>query len=271
MEDEEAEAVLKAVGRQIKVWREAAGLKQPEFAARIGYSPDLVSAVERGVRTPQPEFLDNADKVVGAQGKISAMKVDVERARYPKKVRDLTKLEDETTEMGAYSSHHIHGLLQTPEYAKALYGMRRPAYAEDEIDRLVAARMARKIVFDRVPRPLITFVQEEVTLRRPIGGKMVLRKQLEHLLEISQLRHVEIQVMPTDRDEEHAGMAGPFRLLKLRDGKTLGHLEVQLHTRVVSDTREAQILEMRYGMIRSQALSPRESQAFIKEVLGEET
>ncbi|GAA2489971.1 hypothetical protein GCM10023100_44650 [Actinocorallia cavernae] len=175
------------------------------MGALIEYSPDPVSTVERGVRTPQPEFLDNADKVVGAQGKVSAMKVDVERARYPKKVRDLTKLEDETTEMGAYSSHHIHGLLQTPEYAKALYGMRRPAYAEDEIDRLVAARMARKIVFDGVPRPLITFVQEEVTLRRPVGGKMVLRKQLEHLLEISQLRHVEIQVMPTDRDEEHAG------------------------------------------------------------------
>jgi hypothetical protein len=164
----------------------------------------------------------------------------------------------------------MHGLLQTPAYARALFAMRRPAYTEDEIDQLVAARMARQRVFDRVPAPLLTFVQEEVTLRRPIGGRMTLRQQLEHLLEISALRHVEIQVMPTDR-EDHAGMGGPLQLLKLRGGKSLGHSEAQLHSRVISDPREVQILEMRYGMIRAQALTPRESQAFIEKVLGEET
>lgn len=130
--------------------------------------------------------------------------------------------------------------------------------------------MARKAVFDRVPRPLITFVQEEVTLLRPVGGRAVLRRQLEHLLEVGRLPHVAIQVMPTDRDD-HAGLSGPIRLLKLRGGKTLGHLEVQLHSRVISDPREVQILEMRYGMNRAQALSPRESLTFIEKVLGAET
>ncbi|MFF3909374.1 helix-turn-helix transcriptional regulator [Streptomyces sp. NPDC001848] len=270
MQDEEAEAVLKAVGRQIKVWREAAGMRQVELGAAIGYGEEMVSSVERGRRIPKPDFLDKADEVLGAGGKLSAMKEDVEKARYPKKVRDLAKLEDEAIEMGAYVSQHIHGLLQTPEYAQAVYALRRPAYTEDEIERLVAARMARKAVFDRVPRPLITFVQEEATLRRPVGGRMVLRQQLEHLLEVGSLPHVEIQVMPTDR-EDHAGLSGPIRLLKLQDGKTLGHLEVQLHSRLISDPREVQILEMRYGMIRAQALSPRESLAFIEKVLGEET
>ncbi|MGW1007149.1 helix-turn-helix domain-containing protein [Streptomyces sp. NPDC002520] len=270
MEDEEAEAVLRTVGRQIKVWREAAGLTQGELGARIGYGADLVSAVERGVRVPQTEFLDAADEALGAGGKLSAMKEDVVKARYPKNVRDLTKLEDEALEMGAYVSNHIHGLLQTAAYAQAVHALRRPAYTEEEIERLVAARMARKAVFDRVPRPLITFVQEEVTLRRPVGGKAVLREQLEHLLEVGTLPHVEIQVMPTDR-EDHAGLSGPIRLLKLRGGKTVGHLEVQLHSRLISDPREVQILDMRYGMIRAQALSPRESLAFIEKVLGEET
>lgn len=270
MEDEEAMAVLKAVGRQIKMWREAAGMRQTEFGAAIGYSEEMVSSVERGRRAPKPEFLDKADDVVGAGGKLSVMKEDVEKARYPKKVRDLKKLEDEAVELGAYAALHIHGLLQTPEYAQALYEMRRPSYTEDEIERLVAARMARKAVFERVPRPLVTFVQEEVTLRRPIGGRMVLRQQLEHLLTVSELRHVEVQVMPTDR-EDHAGMMGSFRMLKLPDGKTLGHSEGQMHDRVISDHREAQVLEMRYGMIRAQALAPRDSRAFIEKVLGEET
>jgi transcriptional regulator with XRE-family HTH domain len=268
VEDEEAAAVLRTVGRQIRLWREAAGLRRAEFGAAIGYGEEMVSSVERGRRIPKPEFLDAADKVTGAGGKLSAMKEDVEKARYPKKVRDLAKLENEAVELGAYTSSHIHGLLQTPEYAHAVYALRRPALAEEEIDRHVAARMDRKSVFDRTPRPLFTFVQEEATLRRPIGGRMVMRQQLEHLLEMSALRHVSIQIMPTER-EDHAGLSGPIRLLKLHDGKTVGHLEVQLHSRLVSDPREVQILEMRYGMIRAQALSPRESLAFIEKVLGE--
>ncbi|MER5517233.1 helix-turn-helix transcriptional regulator [Streptomyces sp. NPDC002763] len=269
MEDEEAEAVLRAVGRQIKVWREAAGMRQSELGTAIGYSEEMVSAVERGRRIPKPDFLEKADEVLGAGGKLALMKEDVERARYPKKVRDLAKLEEEAVELGAYANHNMHGLLQTPEYARALFAMRRPAYPEDELERQVAARMARRGVFDRVPLPLLTFVQEEVTLRRPIGGRMVLRQQLEHLLQLGRLRHVEIQVMPTDR-EDHAGMGGPIRLLKLQDGKALGHSEAQLHSRVISDPREVQIMEMRYGMIRAQALPPRESLTFIEKVLGEE-
>ncbi|MEU2059694.1 helix-turn-helix transcriptional regulator [Streptomyces sp. NPDC013455] len=270
MKDDEAEAVLKAVGRQVKLWREAAGLKQGELGERIGYGADLVSAVERAVRVPQPEFLDAADEVLGAGGKLSAMKEDVEKARYPKQVRDLKKLEDESVEMGAYTALHIHGLLQTPEYAQALYVMRRPAYTEEEIEGHVAARMARKTVFERVPLAQLSFVQEESTLRRPVGGRAVLRRQLEHLLHVGQMRHVELQVMPTDL-EDHAGVSGSFRVLKLRNGKTLAYSAAERNSRVISEPREVQILEMRYGMIRAQALSPRESMAFIEKVLGEGT
>jgi hypothetical protein len=64
---------------------------------------------------------------------------------------------------------------------------------------------------------------------------------------------------------------GSFRPLKLQDGKALGHTESQLYDRVISDPRDVQILDMRYGMIRAQALSPRDSLAFIEKVLGEET
>jgi transcriptional regulator with XRE-family HTH domain len=270
VEDEEAEAVLRTVGRQLRMWREAAGMTQPDLGEAIGYGGEMVSSVERGRRIPKPDFLDRSDEVLGAGGKIAAMKKDVEEARYPKKVRDLAKLEDEAVELGAYASHHIHGLLQTPEYTRELYAMRRPTYTDDEIDRLVAARMARKAVFDRRPRPQLTFVQEEVTLRRPIGGKMVLRRQLEHLLEVGKSRQAVIQVMPTDC-EDHAGMGGSLQLLKLQDGKTLGHLEVQFLSRLITDPREAQTLEINYGMIRAQALTPQESLAFIEKVLESET
>lgn len=268
--DDEYAPVVKAAGRQIKLWRESAGLTQQELGDAIGYSLGMVSAVERARRLPHPEFLGKADEVVGAGGKLAAMKKDVEEARYPKKVRDLAKLEADAVELGSYNDHNIPGLLQTEEYARALFDMRRPAYSEDDLDRYMTARLARQEILTRKHPPTLTFVQEEVTLRRPIGGRMVLRRQLEHLLEIGRLRHVEVQVMPTDR-EDHAGMAGQLHVLKLRDGTAIGYTEAQLSTRLISDPKEVQVLELRYGIIRAQALSPRESLAFIEKLLGEMT
>ncbi|MFF3399798.1 helix-turn-helix domain-containing protein [Streptomyces sp. NPDC002659] len=268
LEDDDSGAVIAAVGRQVRLWREAAGMRAAELGAAIGYGENQVYKVEAGKRIPKPEFLDKADEVLGAGGKLAAMKKDVAEARYPKKVRDLAKLEADAVEMGAYASVTVHGLLQTEEYARALYRGRRPAFSEDQVERFVAARMARQSVFERQPAPLLTFVQEEVTLRRPTGGRMVLCRLLEHLLEVSALRHVEIQVMPTET-EEHSGLDGSHRLLKLSDGTAVGYNEVQLTSRLISDPKEVQILEMRYGLIRSQALTPRLSRAFIEKLLGE--
>jgi hypothetical protein len=114
----------------------------------------------------------------------------------------------------------------------------------------------------------LTFVLEEVTLRRPLGGKAVLRGQLDHLLDVGQLRNVSVQVMPMDR-EDHAGMGGEINLLKVFDGMTVGYSEAQLTSRLISHPKEVQILEMRYGMIRAQALTPRQSLAFIEKLRGE--
>jgi transcriptional regulator with XRE-family HTH domain len=266
--DDDSAGVLRALGRQIKLWREAAGLTQTEFGAAIGYSEEMVSKVERGVRAPKPAFLDNADRVAKAGGKIAAMKSDASEARYPKRVRDLAKLEAEAVELGAYGNHNVHGLLQTEEYATALFVTRRPVMAPDDVERFVAARLARQEIFHRTPLTTLTFVQEEVTLRRPIGGRAVLLRQLDHMLELGQLRHVEVQVMPTDR-EDHAGMGGELQLLKLNDGSAVGYSEAQLTSRLVSNPREVQVMELRYGIIRSQALTPRESLAFIEKLRGE--
>lgn len=117
---DDSSAVIATVGRQIRLWREAAGLRAAELGVIIGYGEDLVYKVEGGRRIPKPEFLDATDVAVGAGGKISAMKQDVAEARYPKKVKDLAKLEREAVELGAYDNHNINGLLQTAEYARAL-------------------------------------------------------------------------------------------------------------------------------------------------------
>jgi transcriptional regulator with XRE-family HTH domain len=263
---DEIEPVVQAVGHLLKVCREAAGMRAAEFGEGMGYGEDMIRKMERGQRIPRPEFLDRADDVLRAQGHLKAFKWQMEQARYPKKVRRLKEMEGRAIEMLLYGNHHIHGLLQTPEYATAMFENRQPALAQEVVEREVAARMGRKSVFEQDPAPALCFIQEQVTLERPLGGKMVLRRQLEHLLEVGQLRNVAIQIMPTDR-EEHAGMHGLIEVLKFPDGTAVGRSDGAFNGRPVSSPRDLRILELRYGMIRAQALAPRESQAFIEQAL----
>ncbi|NEA64281.1 Scr1 family TA system antitoxin-like transcriptional regulator [Streptomyces sp. SID12488] len=259
--------MIEVVGGVIKFHREAAGMSVADFGAAMRYGEDLIRKVERGARIPRVEFLYSADELVNARGAIVAMRKYVEDAQYPKKVRDLKELEGRAVELLLYGNHNIHGLLQTPEYAKALFETRQPPLSSGEVEREVAARMARKTVFDREPTPSFSFIQEQVTLERPIGGKMVLRRQLEHLLEVSELRNVMIQVMPTDR-EDHASMQGLIQVLKFADGSAVGRCEGAFNARPISSPRDLRVLELRYGMIRAQALPPGESLAFIERALG---
>ncbi|MFF0789832.1 helix-turn-helix transcriptional regulator [Streptomyces spiralis] len=269
LEDEEAGAVMRTVSRQLKLWREAAGLTQAEFGAAIGYGEELVSSVERGRRIPRAEYLDSADAVLGAGGRIAVMKRDVAELRYPKKVRDVKRLEAEAVEICSYNNSVVDGLLQTPEYARAVFGSRRPPFTDDELERQVTARLARQeIISSRTARPLFSFVLCESTLRRLIGGRMVMRGQLERLSKVARLPNVDLQILPLG-SEENSGLSGLFRLLKLKDGTTVGLSEAPLISRVFCNPKETTVLDMRYGIIRAQALTPRESLTLIEKLRGE--
>ncbi|MFZ3569632.1 helix-turn-helix domain-containing protein [Streptomyces sp. BH097] len=266
--DEQGAAVIAMVGRQLRARREAAGLKVSELGAAMGYGEGIVYKVEAGKRIPRPEFLDKADEALDAGGLIKAMKSDVAEVRYPKRLRDLARMEARAVDVQWYGAHDIHGLLQTEGYMRALFEMRQPAYTPGEVDRVTAARLARQSIFAREPAPALSFVLEEAVLRRPLGGRMVLREQLEHLLEVGQLRNVALQVMPIDR-EEHAGVDGSITMLGFGDGTAVGRSPGVASGRPVDDPKQLRILELRYGMIRAQALPPRESRAFTEQLLGE--
>ncbi|MFI8087987.1 helix-turn-helix domain-containing protein [Streptomyces sp. NPDC086080] len=268
-DDEWGVAVITTVGRQLKLRREAAGMRVGQFGAAIGYGEDLVYKVESGKRIPQREYLDKADEVLGAGGLLSAAWEDVKRVRYPKSVRALAELEAKAVELGVYVGLSIHGLLQTPEHARALFEVAQTAYSEDELDELVAARTARKSIFERSPAPMLSFVQEEVALRRRVGGTMVWRQQLEHLLELAHRRNVTLQVMPTSAGE-HPGLSGKIEVMKFGDGTAVGRSDGAFNGRPTSELKQLRILELRYSTIRAQALCPRESLAFIEQLLGEE-
>jgi transcriptional regulator with XRE-family HTH domain len=264
---DEIAPVVEAVGRLLKLHREAAGMRVADLAKVLRYGEDMIRKIERGDRIPRPEFLEKADEVLEARGALKEFMEDMKKARYPKKVRELADLEGKAVELLMYGNHNIHGLLQTEEYMRALLSTWRPAYSSDELERMVAARMARKALFERSPAPELSFVQEQVTLERPVGDTMVLRRQLEHMLKVAQLPFVELQVMPTNR-ANHPGTGGRIQVLKFSDGTALGRTDGDFGGRPVSEPRQLRVLDLRYGIIRAQALTPGESLAFIEKALG---
>ncbi|MER5363378.1 helix-turn-helix transcriptional regulator [Streptomyces sp. NPDC002785] len=267
-EDEPGSGVMTAFGRQLKLLRLRAGLDRAEFGKRVGYAAQSVASFEQGRRIPQPAFIDKADAVLEAGGLLLALKEEVARAQYPPFFRDMARLEAQAVELCVYDSHIVNGLLQTEEYMRAVLAMRRPLLDEETIELRVAARLARQEIFNRWPAPLLSFVVEEGALRKPLGGKQVLRGQLEQLLLFGHMRNVELQLMPLDR-EDNAGVDGPYTVITRKGGEQIVYMEVQGRSNLLTDRDETRLAAARYGIIRSQALTPRETLGFIEKLLGD--
>ncbi|MFP1625057.1 Scr1 family TA system antitoxin-like transcriptional regulator [Streptomyces sp. 5K101] len=267
-EHEAGSGILHVFGQQLKLCRIRAGLERTEFGSKTGYSASTIASFEQGRRIPPPKFIDKADELLDAGGLLKASKEEVARAQYPAFFRDAARLEAQAVELHVYATNAVPGLLQTEEYAHAVFAMRRPLLDEETIAQRVAARLARQEILSRTPLPTISFVIEEAVLRRPSGGRMVMRGQLEHLLLCGQRRNVELQVMMTDR-EEHACLAGPFSLIETREGRRIAYVEAHKDSRLYTERQPVRELEEQYGILRAQALTPRESLAFVEKLLGE--
>ncbi|WP_217137108.1 helix-turn-helix transcriptional regulator [Streptomyces sp. AC558_RSS880] len=271
---DEVADLFRALGRQIKVARERAGLSQKELGDRLGYGEETISSVERARRTPQPELLVAVDRLLECGGLLASAAEDVERAktrrrvRHPEWFKDYARLEQEAVELHDYSSLVLPGLLQTEAHANVVFRTRQPFLDEATVEQRVAARLDRQQIFNRWPPPFTTFTIEESVLRRPLGGWDVHREQLETLLRFGRLRSVELQVLPMER-KEHPSLGGPFIMLTPKGKPQVAYLEVQHISRLITDPDEVRILAARYGSIRAQALTPEESLTLIKKMLGD--
>ncbi|MER6283712.1 helix-turn-helix domain-containing protein [Streptomyces sviceus] len=266
-EDDAGRGVVTAFGQTMKTLRVREGLEREEFGKRLGYSASTIASFEQGRRIPPPRTIERADELLRAGGLLCLWKEQVERAQYPGFFQGMAALEKEAVELLSFDTLVVKGLLQTEEYMRALLAMRRPVLAQETIEQRVVARLARQDIFDRWPAPLLSFVMDESVLRRPYGGKDVLRGQLEHLLLVGRKRNVEIQVMPLDC-EESAGVDGPFTVVARKDGKKFLYVEAQGTSALQTEPEQTTLAAARYGIIRSQALTPRESLELIEGLLG---
>ncbi|WLQ36891.1 helix-turn-helix transcriptional regulator [Streptomyces castrisilvae] len=266
--DKAGQGVVTAFGQSLKTLRLRAGMDREELGRRLGYSASTIASFEQGRRIPPPRAIDCADDELGADKLLVVWKEQVEKAQYPAFFQGMAQLEKQAIELLVYDTHVVNGLLQTEEYMRALLAMRRPSLDQETIEQRVAARMGRQDIFDRRPTPLLSFVMDESVLRHRYGGREVIRGQLEHLLLLGQRGNVELQVMPTDC-EDNAGVNGPFTVITRKDGKKYLYVEALNTSTLATDPAQTVLAAARYGIIRSQALSPRESLAFIEKLLGE--
>ncbi|MFE6713036.1 helix-turn-helix domain-containing protein [Streptomyces sp. NPDC057695] len=266
--DRAGQGVVAAFGQSLKTLRVRAKMEREELGRRLGYSASTIASFEQGRRIPPPEAIERSDEVLDASGLLKVWKEQLEKAQYPAFFQGMAQLEKQAIELLSYDTLVVNGLLQTEEYMRALVANHCPPVDAETIEQRVTARLARQAIFERRPAPLLSFVMCESVLRRKIGGREVLRGQLEGLLLAGQRRNVEIQVMPLD-SEDNAGLEGPFTFVTRNDGKRFVYVEAQGTSNLETDHKQAVLAAARYGIIRSQAFTPRESLQFIEKLLGE--
>ncbi|MFF0481187.1 helix-turn-helix transcriptional regulator [Streptomyces sp. NPDC004435] len=253
----------------LRFYRERAGISQEKLAAATGYSKSQVAMIERGERRALEHFVAVADVELGAQGALLELAKEVPPGSAPGGFEEYMREEKRAVSIAGYECRVIPGLLQTPEYARAVFNCATPPWSDEERESMLDGRMARQAVLHRQPPPLVSFVVEMATLTRPIGGRRVLKDNLIRMLDLGRLRHVEIQVMPGDV-EAHAGISGPFVLLETEKRKNqLVYVEAQSNRYLLTEQPDLGDAFARYGILRSQALSSDASARWIEQVVRE--
>lgn len=254
-------------GALLRFFRERAGMTQEALGARVKYSKSQVAMVERGERPPKGSLVEIADEVLGAQGALTLLaEKEFGDSGLRPWTEDYLAEEQKAASLLSYQNHVIPGLLQTEAYARAVYNCNYcPPLDDEEIEKRVTTRVQRKRVFQRKPAPILGFIVEQSVLTRPLGGTSVLKEQLHHLLEVGQLRHIQVQVMPHSR-ETHAGLMGAMIILETAERCQLAYIEGHKGGYFVSEQPDLGNLIGKYGILRAQALTPEESARLIDEV-----
>jgi transcriptional regulator with XRE-family HTH domain len=122
-------------------------------------------------------------------------------------------LEEAASLIRTYEVQFVPGLLQTEDYARAVIRLGHPEASPGEIERRVRMRMTRRECLTLTEPPTLWAIMDEAALRRSMGGREVMRAQLDHLIEVSELSNVTLQVVPFNAGG-HAAAGGPFSILR---------------------------------------------------------
>jgi hypothetical protein len=271
------------LGNQLHRFREAAGVTPEAAGYEIRASRSKISRMEKGqVRLKERDVTDLLTLYGITDEKTRAGLVTlVRQANAPgwwSKYGDITAdwfeaylgLETAASVIRTFELQFVHGLFQTEAYARAVTLLGHTAAPAEEIDRRVTLRLKRQDLLTGPEPPQVWSVIDEGALRRPVGGRAVMRAQLNWLIEVADLRRVTVQVVPFSRGG-HAAAGGSFTVLRFgeTDVPDVVYIE-QLTSALYLDKREDvdHYLEV-MNHLSTEALTPVQSARFLAEIIRE--
>jgi len=262
-------AALSLFADELKAAREQRGWSQADLAEQIPYSLSTISMVGALHRVPTRDLATHLDKVFGTPGTFTRLEGRLRDLPFPASFRPFAAYEAEATALYVFEHSLIPGLLQTPEYARAVLAT-RPNTAEDEIENLVAARLARQVILtrDEPPPPLLWALIDEGVLHRPVAPAEVIRDQLARLMELSRRPNVTVQVLPYSAGG-HTGLLGAFTIADLGGNEGTVNVEDITDGRVFEDPSMVSRVTLRYKSLQSEALPKGASRELIARVAEE--
>lgn len=276
-------AVRRELGQRLRAMRTGADMTVAEAAEQVGISTSKLTKIElaqlSATRDDVLKLLDTYGEAGPDQQALLLTMVregnrkewwEGRRTLHPK-FGSYLGLESVATTLQAYETTLVHGLLQTPDYARAMLRAARPELLEHEIDQLVQFRLRRQQVLTRADPPPLTLwsVMDEAVLRRQVGGRETMHAQLQRLITASEQPNVTLLVMP-DEQGAHPGLDGPMSILQFETGtRPVVYVEGQAGNLYMEKDDDLRRCQQTMNHILAAAPGPDQSLALIRQIAKE--
>ncbi|NEA45542.1 helix-turn-helix transcriptional regulator [Streptomyces sp. SID10815] len=251
-------------GAELRRLREAAGLRLADLGDIVFCTGSLIGQIETTLKVPTRDFSARVDAALNADGMFSRLVGLVLRSQLPTWFQPFAEMEAKATFISAYEAQLVYGLLQTPEYARAVL----ETGDANRVEELLAARLERQRILDAAQPPLTLVILDEAVLHRPMGGTEVMRAQLSRLLECAERPWVQIQVLPYEVGA-HASLVGSFTGLRFENDPEIVYTEDLISGHMTANPETVREGARRYASLQAAALSQEESAKLIKCVMEE--
>jgi transcriptional regulator with XRE-family HTH domain len=262
---------LALFGAELRHYRTAAGLSQEQLGDQIGYSAALVGAVETARRMPTEDFTARCDLVDeldtgGALLRLRAhLRDQLHRQVWPPWFREWPSIEREALSLRTWELAVVPGLLQTPDYARAVLRGVLPDATDEDVEAQVDARIERQQILARRDPLMLWAIMDEGVLMRPVGSALTMRDQLAHLLEAAHGPKIKVLVVPASTGA-HVGVLGPFVIAEFRDAPEVAYLDTAAGGQISDHPDIVKACAQVFDTLRAEALPPRASLDLIAEV-----
>ncbi|MFF5211404.1 helix-turn-helix transcriptional regulator [Streptosporangium sp. NPDC000396] len=251
---------------ELRRLRDQAGWTQEKLGEAISYSTAMIGMVEAAKRSPSRDFAERCDRMLNTGGILMRVWPLLNQAAYPSWFRPWVKVEREAHTLKSWQPLVFPGLLQTPDYARALLRGRRGT-AEERVEELLDGRIERQSLLHGARPPMLWAVIDESVLHRRIGSPQIMRGQIAAILAATENRHVSIQVLPGDVTVT-AGLSGAFAIASIEGGPDTVYADCAVEGRVTDHPRDVAEICTRYEELRSEALPARASIELMTKVMA---